>query len=150
MYICGKRYKIWPWNVIENYPVYQTVTFMVNLSDLWRSFRWPTYCYFVYAADARSVSDSYDSCPASFAVPDYVTDSSNLDTTGCPGLRCWASLSRRCTDTVVRVEANSSYDWDHQQRHVDLLPTPAPRPPSSDAGHTTLCPARDHRSSNKR
>jgi len=32
----------------------------MTLSDLWRSFRWPTCCcYFVCAAYARSVSDSY-------------------------------------------------------------------------------------------
>jgi len=32
-------------------------------ADLWRSFRWPTYCfYFVCAADARSVSDSWVTC----------------------------------------------------------------------------------------
>jgi len=43
----------------KSYALYPTVTFPMTLSDLWRSFRWPTYCcYFVCTAYARSVSDS--------------------------------------------------------------------------------------------
>jgi len=39
---------------------YRTVTFPMTFSDLWRSFRWSTYCcYIVCAADAQYVSDSY-------------------------------------------------------------------------------------------
>ena len=48
--------------VVELYVLCRTVTFLMTFSDVWRSFQWHTYCYFVCAADARSVSDSWVSC----------------------------------------------------------------------------------------
>jgi len=37
--------------------LHRTVTFPMTLSDLWRSFRWPTYCcYFMCAAEDESIS----------------------------------------------------------------------------------------------
>jgi len=39
--------------------LYRTVTFLVTLSDLWRSFRWSAYCYHSeWGLYARSVSDN--------------------------------------------------------------------------------------------
>ena len=62
--ICGKRYKIGLWNGNrKSYALCRTVTFLMILSDLWRSFGWPTYCcYVVCGAYARAVGDSWVYC----------------------------------------------------------------------------------------